>query len=207
MPIFLDDQPVGPDELADAGTQLEQVLQWAAQRVSGDGRIIVEVRVDGQSLVGDALDAKRNTALDGAEVRLISADRTTLVLQTLEQVRERLQEARGTQARAADLLQHDKLVEALGQVSGVVEAWQQTQAAVVHAARIMNIDLESVQAHDGQTLSELALRLIDQLKAMRALLEAGDTVGLADELAYEWPATIERWDAMIARLIEIVQQS
>ena len=59
---------------------------------------------------------------------------------------------------------------------------------------------------DDRPATELINDLIEQLKAMRQLLVDGDTVALADVLAYEWPDTVDQWQALIAAIIRQIEQ-
>ena len=171
------------------------------RRLSFSGILIV----DGKVLDPDGLDAEQNTPVADSEWRLYTANPRELAVATLQQVAERLNDARQAQAEAAELLQQDRPADAMKHVTVAIEAWQQTQQAVLYSATLVGIDLDG-RAVDGQPVDQIVLLLLDQLKELRELLSAGDTVAMADALAYEWPQTIDRWQVLIGKLIDWVTE-
>ena len=200
MSIYLDDEPVelpGPD--------LGAVLGQAQERLADLGRMIIEVQRDGQTLSPAELDAAEDAPVADSEWRLLTADPRELAVTTLQQVMQRLDDARQAQLAAAELLQQDQPAEAMKRVGEAVEAWQQTQQAVLYSATLVGIELDGRSVGD-QPVDETIKLLLDQLKRVRDLLVAGDTVGLADALAYEWPETIDRWQTLVGQMIEWVTE-
>ncbi len=198
--VYLDDQQVQLE-----GADLESVLAAATDHLAPTGRIVVEVQIDGQSLVADELDQRCRAPVGQAELRLYSADPQELAVITLEQVREKLNDARQAQAQAADLLQRDEPDRAMQEVGRVIEVWQQAQQAVLGSSRLLGMTLDDKEV-DGQSIHELAAALIEKLKELTRLLTTRDTVGLADTLAYEWPQTVDTWDRFIGSLVRWIQQ-
>ena len=200
MSIYLDDEPVelpGPD--------LAAALGQAQDRLGDPGRLIIEVQRDGQALSPAELDAAQDAPVAGSEWRLLTAVPRELAVATLQQVVQRLDDARQSQLAAAELLQQDQIAEAMKRVAEAVEAWQQTQQAVLYSATLVGIELGG-RSVDDQPVDQTISLLLDQLKKVRDLLGAGDTVGLADALAYEWPETIDRWQALVGQMIEWVTE-
>ena len=195
MSIYLDDDPV-----EFAGGDLAAVLEQAREALVGSGRMVVEVRLDGQVLNPNELDAEQHTPVGDTECRLYTADPRQLAVETLQQIAQRLNDAGQAQAEAAELLQQDRTADAMKHVTAANEAAQQTQQAVLHSATIVGVDLDG-RSVDGQPVSQIVGLLLEQLKELRDLLAAGDTVALADALAYEWPQTIERWQALIGEMV------
>ena len=200
MPIYLDDRPLDVDE-----TALGRILQAAQRLLEPLRRIVVEVKLNGQSLVGPQLGERQEELIESAELRLYSADPNELALSTLEQVRHRLDEAREAQQQAAEQLQGDRLVDAMGHVSRMVEVWQQTHQAVQQSAALVGGGPEE-QPFWQDDVARLVQDLTEQLRELRDLLKASDTVGLADALAYEWPETAGRWEHAIDELIAVIEQ-
>ncbi len=201
MTVYIDEQRV---ELA--GDRLAEVLAAASERLEPRGRLIVEVAIDGQALVGEQLDEHGQMAVDGREIRLRSVEPVELVVAALTDSRAGLGEARELQMQAAELLQQDEAESAMRKVAGVVGLWQQVQAAVIQSLRLTSVRLEDLDV-DGQSSQQLIEQLLEQLKQVRQLLQDSDTIGLADTLAYEWPTTLERWDRMIELLIDRVREA
>jgi len=196
MPILLDDQPLDA-----AGPTLGAILEQAQKGLAEGGRIVVEVVVAGESLAGEALDARLDEDVSAADIKLVSAQPAELATEALTGVRDQLGEARLLQAEAADLLQRDRISDGLEKVTQAINAWLNTQQAVLQSATVLNVDLDSFEV-DGNELTDSVHELVDQLKELRDMITAGDMVGLADTLAYEWPDITDRWDAFLGALLD-----
>ena len=200
MSIYLDDESV---ELP--GNDLDAVLKEVRQRLVDSGRIVVEIQRDGQAIASSELDSPQDTPIGHSEWRLYTAEPRELAVATLRQVPQRLSDAQEAQAAAADLLQQDRPADAMTHVAEAVEAWQQAQQAMLYSATLVGIELDG-KSVDGEPVSQTVSILLDQLKELRELIAAGDTIGMADALAYEWPRTVERWQALIGQMIDWVSE-
>ncbi|MEX1016914.1 MAG: hypothetical protein WDZ31_09215 [Phycisphaeraceae bacterium] len=198
MAIFLDDEPA---ELG--GNDLAAVLVAARDQAQREGRVVVEVQVDGEAVNAKQLDQAGDIAVAEREVRLYSADPRELARTTLEQIRPRLAEVKQTQARAAEHLQKDEGAEAMTGVREMIETWLQTQQAVLHTAVLLGIDLNTLSV-DGEPFEQITSELLAKLQEVKALLETHDTVGLADTLLYEWADLAGKWDRLIETMMEKV---
>ena len=196
MPVHIDDLPVAiePGLLGD-------VLLEAQKQLEADGRIIVEVLLDGAPLVGDDLFDRQNEAVGNATLNLVTANPRELVIDTLGEIHRMLEVAGESQTQAADSLQRDDPAGAYESIGEAMTIWQQTERAVRESAQIMEITLEDLII-DGKTFSELTTHLIEQLGTLRSLLQSRDTVALADTLQYEWPETTIQWQKAVEQLIE-----
>ncbi len=200
MPIYLDDEAITL-----SGDSLGDVLHSAREQIADQGRVVVEVQIDGQSLVDREIDEQQDAAIGEREVRLFTADPVTLAVGTLGQVRDVLDVAHRVQTDAAELFQQDRSADAIQRVAEAMSIWQQTQQAVLHSAVLLEIDLDQREV-DGVPVSETVNDLITHLVSLRDQLAAGDTVAVADALAFEWPQTIERWQKLIDAMIGWIEQ-
>lgn len=199
MAIFLDDEPV---QLA--GANLGELIASATKHLIVDRRVVVEVMLDGSVLNADALDKCQDNALDDTEVRLISADPGALAVSTLYQIRDQLPKATTLHEQAAEFLQQDNPTEALKLLAEAIGVWMQTQEAVLGSAGVVGLGLDEVKVGD-EPMSNFTDELIKQLQNLKELIIAGDTVALADALAYEWPPIVDRWDTLIGELIQAIE--
>lgn len=199
MAIFLDDEPV---QLA--GANLAELITSATEHLSGDGRVVVEVMIDGSVLNADDMNQRKDSPLEQNEVRLVSADPNVLAVTTLHQVRDLLPQATSLHEQAAENLQQDEPEEALKLLAEAIGVWMQTQEAVLGSAGVVGLGLDQVKV-DDEPMSDFTDELIKRLHELKDLIVAGDTVALADALAYEWPPIVERWDALIAELIKAIE--
>ena len=201
MTIYLDDKPV---ELA--GDNLDTLLSAAKDQLAPTGRVVVEVQIDGEVIAGNDLDQCQDAPASASELRLYSANPSSLAITTLQQIRELLEDARNAQNQAAELFQQDKQDEAMQQVVAAIGVWQQAQQVILQSVQLLNIDIES-KSVDGQSVAEITNSLIEQISDLKDLLVSNDTVGLADVLAYEWPENINHWQLFITELIGWIENS
>lgn len=200
VPIHIDDKP----SMITTGS-LRQLLAAVSEQLAADGRVVVEVRVDGQPVTGSALDDDAPTAAD-ADIRVYSAKPSDLVVGVLEDVRAQLAESQQHQQRAAELLQQDEPAEAMNLVKQSIDGWLQAQQAVGQSAQLMQIDLGAIAVED-QSVMDRMTELIGALNELKDTVVAQDFVGLADALQYEWPEITERWDAALGAIIQHVESS
>jgi hypothetical protein len=199
MPVLIDDLPVDIDT-----GPLGDVLLAAQQRIEPQGRIIVEVLLDGEPLIGDALVERQDEHLGDSILSLLTADPRELVIDTLGEIHRQLQAAGEYQTEAAGCLQRDDEQAALERIGEAMTIWQQTERAVRESAQIMEVSLDDLKI-GGQTFSQLTAGLIAQLESLRDLLQARDTVAVADTLQYEWPETTMRWQQAVEKLVERIR--
>ena len=201
MPIYLDDQPV---QLS--GVDLASVLDSAGDHLRAIGRIVVEVTLDGETLVDEQLESRRHDAVGDGELRLYSANPRDLSRTTLEAVLGRLDAVAQRQREAADLISSDQQNEAMTALTQAIEGWQQSQQVVIQTASLTATDLSTLDI-DGAPAQAVIEQVITMLQVVRDTIEARDMVGLADTLAYEGPALIEQWQKLVTALIERIDES
>lgn len=194
MAIYLDDKPVQI-----SGESLADILQDTQSRLAPTGRIVVEVLVDGESVVGQALESRADETITDREVRMTTAAPAELAREALAQARDRLNDAREARAKAADAFQEDRQRDALMQLGAMIEVWQQVQQTVLSVAQLIELDLDAFNVED-QPVTQLVDSLVEQLHQLRDGIQGGDIIALGDTLAYEWSTTIEKWDALIVAM-------
>ncbi len=200
MPCFLDDQELAlPDATSPDSATLGNLLQHARAQSEQLGRVIVEVRIDGDALGQDALDERMDQPVGDADVRLYSVDPAELGVQALGEARTQLAALGDLQQEAADLLQADQAGEAFAKLGGAVQGWINVASAVTQSAHLNGINLDDVEAGDDSALA-IVNALAQQLQEFKTLIEAGDTTALADALGYEWPDVVSRWDDLLQAL-------
>jgi len=196
MTVYFDDEPT--DLAAD---NLAALLEAASDRLSGDGRMIVEVKIEDETFDLERLDEAQDVPVASREVRLTTADPSRLAVQTLYALQGAMEGLRQTQADAAEKLQEDKPSEAMASLQNALAVWMQAQQAVLDSARVSGVDLDELKV-EQQPASEIINQLVGMLHELKETVEAGDTVALADSLAYEWPDMIDRWQLLVGALID-----
>ncbi len=163
---------------------------------------MVEVRLN-DAVIGHAqLDEQLEATLaSDDELQLASADPAELGVDALGQARVQLAQLGELQQQASEKLQADHAGEALKLVGEAVQHWIQIASAVTQVAQLTSMDLDGLHI-DGPAGHEPASAVITglggSLTELRDLIGSGDTTALADALGYEWPALIDRWDALLA---------
>ena len=201
MAVFIDGQPVDL-----SGRDLGSVLDQVREQLVADGRVVVEVELDGRRLDSQELAGQRRHQVDQSRLCLTTADSHVLAVTALRQVRLAMAAGRDEQVQTAEQLQQDQQSQALKGFESVVSTWQRTQQALVAAVQMVQMDLAGLLV-DGQSAEVLLRRLADQLKVTCDLVAARDTVGLADVLLYEWPQVIDQWDRLLGTVIDAIARS
>jgi hypothetical protein len=194
MDIYLDHDRFDTD-----ATTLGGLIAAARDRLSDSGRMIVEVRFDGDTVPSNELETRHDQDIKADEVQLITAEPFELARQSLLDVRDALAGVRENQQRAAELLQSDKPAEALDAIREALQVWQQAQETVLQAGRLIGLGLDHTEVN-GQRVPSIIESLAGRLKTVREQLLANDWIGLADTLGYELDETIDTWVAMIDEL-------
>ncbi|MEM6331780.1 MAG: hypothetical protein AAF823_00365 [Planctomycetota bacterium] len=201
MPVFLDDKPY-----AATAAKLGELLDAVRESPGQHRRLIVEVNVSGHPLAGDALVAELERDIAEDEVRLVSADAGQIAVEALGAVRTSVDEIANLHQQAADMLQAGDDATGLATVGRVVELWAGVQSAVGQSAEVAGIDLNTLTVED-KLATDLIAGLLDQLRALRDLIQSGDTVALADALAYEWAETTAAWGDLVETLLHRIEHA
>jgi hypothetical protein len=201
MAIYLDEQ-----ELTLEASSLKEVITAANEKAISQKRIVVEVSIDGQVIPANELAQRQDESLPkGTDVHLVSSRPSDLAIDTLNQCTLALDEARKFTSEAAEMLQQDNVNGATEQIARSVGIWQQVQAVVSQSTQLTGIDLNTRQL-DGEPINDIIQQHVNHLTELRDLLQARDTLGLADVLTYEWPGVLDRWQQLICEMITWIEQ-
>ncbi|MCC7144918.1 MAG: hypothetical protein IT443_00580 [Phycisphaeraceae bacterium] len=192
----LDNQPIDT-----TSANLDELLQHAGDRLAAQGRMVVEITINGQVLEAEEIDERRPQGVEGLEIRLLSADPQELITLMLQQARDELAEAGELQNEAAAMLQRDETAGAMVKIGAAIRVWQQVPQVLMQVVRFAEVDLDDLLV-DEIPATQLIQGLLLQLQQLRQAIMGSDTVALADALAYEWPQTVERWDQLMVVLGE-----
>jgi hypothetical protein len=201
MRVVLDEKP-----FETAANNVGEAITAAADSIENEGRVIVDVIVDGEKWNEQQLGSPERCREEATEVLLGSANLRDLVAQTLHDASEALLVADQMQRGAAEGLQADRHAEAMQQLGEALNTWISVQDAVMKSAQALQLDLESIPV-DGGTVDESIARLNEQLRSLRTMLQNNDRVALADTLMYELPDVVAQWRETLAAIREHVQQA
>lgn len=193
MQILLDDIPCD----FEAHT-VGEAIDGAAAIARGAGRMVVDVAVDGAPWTETDLTPSRLTTTTAEVVHLTSVEPVAMVGQILEEASEALTEADRLQREAAELLQSDRRVVSMDTLDEAIAIWQSVQEAIVKGAHLVGLDLDALDMPTPVRTS--CDGLIERLTSLRRALADHDDVAVSDTLLYEFPAVVEEWRAILARL-------
>ena len=201
MRVLLDELPC--DVRAES---VGEAIQAASALAENNGRMIVEVVVDGEQWTQQQMESNERCAQSADEVRFTSADPNTLVAQAFGDASRALTDVATFQKRAAELLQSDRLGEAMHELHEAISIWITVQQALTMGLDVANVDPHqpAFQPKDDgaepPTITALITTLQDRLTIVHDALKQKDTVAVADVLLYELPSVVSTWQDMLEGL-------
>lgn len=195
MRVFLDDQPLA------ASPSLAAAIAAARSEAERRGRVIVDILRDGRPLPGELLSDPTNTPEpDTAELRCESTDPRALVAESLRQAAAALTDSRERHIEAGRLIQSGSLDAVMPLLAQALEAWTQAHRVVTDGLALLSLEPDAVD----RALTPAITTLSERLAEVKRTLKAQDWSGLADALAYDLPAEIDRWVPMLRGLADRV---
>jgi len=198
MRVLLDEQLC--DVIADS---VDQAIASVAALAQEQGRIIVEVMVDGRQwgqATPESSESPNGLASPAGEVRLTSADPAELMNEVYADAVSALSEADQLQRQAAELLQTGSTIDAMQKLSDAVSIWMSVQRAVSMGAQLQSsLNRSDIEVMSEPTLAAAVDQLNGKLGEIRSALQRGDTVALADTLLYDLPNVVEQWRQLLKR--------
>jgi cell wall assembly regulator SMI1 len=197
MLVYLDDQRVDCPGLTPM-----HALDTARAAAATSGRLIIEVRVDGELWDGDA-----DAAVAGRPAAMV-AFRTVEPKVLVRSAWRDLVELSGSVAQAqqdtAAKLQAGDIPGAMSELHGVLEAWQTIQRGVCEGAALLSVEPEEVLAGvtttTGKDGSTLFPELVVELKKIHQAVSDQNWPDLADFLLDEMGDVAESWRTTLSTL-------
>ncbi len=196
MDVYLDN-----DVLTTDATTLRGVIDAGLVSLADGDRLIVEIRLDGQTLKADEVEGRLTLALEAGEVQLITADKYELAEQTLMDVNEALVAAGSFQQQAAQMLQEDKPAEAMQPLRQALQIWQQAQQSILQSTQLLGMDLNEMTVDDQPAVQRIDA-LTQPLRTCVEQITNQDWVGLSDTLGYDMPEAVTGWKALIDLILQ-----
>ncbi len=196
MQVLLDGQPVVCAR-STVGTAIQSIAEQARAR----GRMIVEVKIDGELLKDEALMALANG--DGAGIRelaLTSADPKDLVRETVLDAVDALEQVKADQAAAAEQVQQGRTEEALRTLQGAFVVWQTVRDVVSQGAAVLEVDLDTLELPGIDAdcgFGPATAALLEHLGQVRSALESQDWSALSDVVGYDLDADVTTWRTLL----------
>ncbi len=202
MEAFLDGKP-----LAIARPTLACALADGVDAARAAGRIVIEVRGDGQTLGDDTLASPSDVPGSYRAVHMFSADPRALVRVTLGDAIDALRGLVGEQVRLAELVHTDQLQLAAGGLQDVFQTWHTVKDVVARSGALLDLDLSVLDVgSEFGTLGQASNRLLVYLRGVKGSLEREDWSALADILEVNLSEEAQKWEDLLTALSDHVSK-
>lgn len=197
MLVTLDGQRLAGDFSAEA--TLAALVGDVRTRFLGE-RLLVGVAVNGVALTDTTLETRLSATVSrDDQIDLESGERCEVVQAALRDAAREIGEAAEDHRALADAINGGRTVEAFESLRELVAVWQGCQRAVVEGGALLGRDLTACE-YAGRVVREFIRELAEKLRALRDVLDARDTVSLADLAYYELPPLCETWQGLLQAL-------
>lgn len=170
---------------------LAAALEAGATSAREQGRIIVEVFLDGQPVQGEALGEPSDEALDAGHIEMTSTDPTSLVRVTLFDAADAMDSAKDEHAACAEMIHRGDIGAAMGSLGQLLSTWQAVREAIAHGGAAIGQPL-SDYAGEGK-LDERTEALSKQLDDLKRAVGDDDLSTVADLLEDDLRAEAGLW--------------
>lgn len=184
---------------------VNQAIAAASSLVEEQGRMIVEVVIDGQRWTGEDCPVLEAALPSTQEIRLTSADPIELIDQTFSDAIALLDDADQLQRSAGELLQTGQMRAGMEPLSQALTIWTSVQQALSMGAELAEVDLDQFHSRAGQPAAAAIQELEAHLRLIQEALKSRDIVALSDTLLFELPAIVEQWRELLADLNAHIQ--
>ena len=202
MRITLDGNPCDCPQATTVGEAVESACQTAHQQ----GRIVVQVDVDGRTLDAAELADPQTNGATAESVALTSLEPRQVLAASLDLGLHAIEAANEQFAIAAHALQSGSAADATAPLQEGLQLWQTLDEHVLREA-VPTILHTMMEPSDAEQFEGLVKSLHSELASLHAALTSGDPSSLGDALLYEFPETAARWKAFFDRCAEAVKQS
>ncbi|MCH8822089.1 MAG: hypothetical protein IH984_01150 [Planctomycetes bacterium] len=182
-----------------------EAIAAAAALAQTQGRLIIDVIVDGLRWSEQQLDSAEQNDTTAETVEFITAEPKELVLQTFEDAADALSDADALQKEAAELLQSDQSIICMDKLAEALSIWLTVQQAIVKGSQVVELQLDSISVKKVPITESIA-RLNENLQLLRSALQQDDQVAVADALLYEFPDIINEWRTILEHLQSLVER-
>ena len=193
MQVLLDGHPVRSQR-----ESLAAAFSAGVEAAQAKGRIIVEVRFDGEPVSHETLASITDGPTTVREVRFTSAHPADTVREAFADVGATLDAIRANQTAAGEHLQAGRLDASLPHIDAAVKAWQVVRDTLVQGSALAGLDLGSLAHPDStSTIDQAATDLARHLRAINDSLRKKDLVETADLLLYDLNEQAQHWRTML----------
>lgn len=199
MKLIMDGQTVADDI---AG--VSQAIDIARDKAAELGRLIIEVKADGQS--ADALlDTMPQDTAGVGELGITTADRVSFLTETMHDAKDVLDRIRVDQKQAASMIDQGNVNDANTSLGTVMEGWQAVRTVVDQSAALMGVDLHDFEVN-GAAAADVVSGFAQDLVELRTAVTNEDWSALGDVLGYDLEDRAQAWNSLLDGLIVHARQ-
>jgi len=195
MQVLLDGQA-----LAVSKPTLAAALRSAVDAAQQRGRIIIEVKGDGQRIADDLLAAPSDEVCAIRTLAFISEDPRQLVARSFDDAGSVLANTKEAQQRVSERIQSGEVSEALDQLSECFTAWQAVHDVVSQGCGVLGWQVDSITLGDGSTLGMAVGALRGHLRSLKDALGSEDWSAVSDLVGYDLDAQADLRRVLLAEL-------
>ena len=198
MDLWIDDQLADPP--VDSSPTLSSLIDEVRRRIGGTGRMVVSIECDGVELGADRLDRAMTRSVESYErVVMRTCPPAELVEGALAQALSCLRQSRRQCAGIVKLIAESNPAEAMSTLAAVLGTWTQVHEGMRNSIGLLGQDVAQLSTDEvdiERTFQEVRELLIQ----IKEVVEARDTILLADLLQYELDPVADQWERAIRRV-------
>ena len=185
-----------------------EVMEKLSAEITNRGRVITEIRLNGQPLTGGRqVDYYRYPLEQVQTLELTTTDPKSLAGEALDSAEEHIGMVKKSALRSAELFRLGDHLEANESYSKLVEGLRWMVKAISALTGMMQIDQTEISAGDNNLKEYQEKMLIGIFDLMYDAQKNEDWVGLADILEYELAPALDQWDDISRQLRSSVRDS
>ena len=194
MRVLLDNNPcpISP-------TSIGEALLAASDIAEGQGRLVIEVLVDGQPLTDNDLQQEDRLSESAQEVQLKTTTATDLLSETFANAAAAIHDAHTVHEQAADLIRSGKSAEGMHTLSSALSIWGEIHEAVVKGLALAGEDPDSLTIGEVR-LTQASSSLQHILADLKNGIAIQDNSSICDCLLYEFPPVSSQWITLLEGL-------
>lgn len=179
---------------------LAAAIEAGAMRAQEQGRIVVEVCVDGRPVESDAIDQPSDEPMGDQHVEMTSTDPASLVRVTLFDAADAMDGSQDEHAACAEMIHRGEVTQAMGALAQLLATWQAVREAIIQGGAAMG---QNLGAYTGEgELNERTDALAKQLDALKRAVADDDLPAVADLLEEDLRTEAGLWADTLRHIAE-----
>lgn len=193
MNIWIDDTQL------EAAPDLDTALEQARLHAESQGRLIVDILVDGQPATDELFDEDASDLPPISELRFTTANTAALVNDTIDTAIESIDLLKADQQAGAQQIREGDMDNAMQSLRAIMEGWQAMRDIVDQITQITNLDINTLTVNQ-QPAIEIINKLSKSLEDVRETLKNEDWSLLGDTIEYDLNELADQWSTLLSAM-------